>query len=242
MPSNNPHHARWMHRDWCSAAHLHSQSTTDKPSQGVSLAPDISLLSPELQQQWHVDKNMHLGPTKVKPQSHTKAVWQCNACLVGQPHVWLASMANRSRGTQCPYCRNRLVCAHNSLAAVAPDLAKYWNHSKNQAAPEQVLAGSNSRAHWKCPSCKWEWQAPISMRTTCLVAPSAFEHRKSASGSPLLLQLSLRVWLNGTISATKKRAFIQKTSLSAAAGRCTGSAHAVQEGSHTAGQQHHVTA
>ena len=150
---------------WC-AAHLHSQSTTDKPNQdeGASLAPDISLLSPELQQQWHVERNMHLGPIKVKPYSETLALWQCNKCSAGQPHIWSAEVHRRSHGSQCPYCCNRLVCAHNSLAAKAPDLAKYWNQSKNETAPHQVLAGSNVRAHWKCPACKWEWQAPIRSR------------------------------------------------------------------------------
>ena len=37
--------------------------------------PDISRLSPELQQQWHVRRNRHLGPITMKPQSQIKAVW-----------------------------------------------------------------------------------------------------------------------------------------------------------------------
>lgn len=157
-----------VHCNWCSAAHLHSQSTTDKPSQAdnrATLAPDISLLSPELQRQWHFNRNMHLGPIKVKPYSHIQALWQCNKCSTGQPHIWAARVAHRTGGTQCPYCTNKLVCAHNCLTAVAPDVAKYWNHNKNETAPDQVVAGSHSRAHWKCPFCKWEWQAAISMRT-----------------------------------------------------------------------------
>ena len=122
------------------------------------------MLTPELQQQWDVSRNMHLG-AKVRPQSGIKAAWKCSKCPAGQPHIWTATIGNRTRGTQCPYCKNRLVCLHNSLAATAPDAAQYWNHSKNDKTPEQVLAGSNSKAEWKCPGCKWEWQAHIFMRT-----------------------------------------------------------------------------
>ena len=122
------------------------------------------MLDLELQQQWHVDKNMHLGPIKIRPHSSFKAVWQCKKCPAGQPHVWTARVRDRTRGTQCPYCSNKLVCLHNSLATVAPDMVQYWNHSKNEKAPQQVLAGSSLRSQWKCPTCEREWQAPIAGR------------------------------------------------------------------------------
>ena len=130
----------------------------------LSDSPDISMLSPELQQQWHVDGNMHLGAVKVKPQSSIRARWQCDKCPAGQPHVWKTTVQNRTLGTECPYCSNRRVCLHNSLATVAPEVAQYWNCSKNAEAPEQVLAGSHTRAEWKCPACKHEWKAPTHMR------------------------------------------------------------------------------
>ena len=126
--------------------------------------PDISMLSPELQQQWDVGRNMHLGPGKVAPFSHIKAVWQCNDCPAGQPHIWTAHVFSRTRGAQCPYCCNRLICLHNSLATVAPEVAQYWDHSKNKKSPQQVVAGSNYRAEWQCPACKWEWQARVGQR------------------------------------------------------------------------------
>ncbi|KAL3150119.1 hypothetical protein ABBQ38_013457 [Trebouxia sp. C0009 RCD-2024] len=122
------------------------------------------MLSPEVQQQWHVERNMHLGAVKVKPHSSIKAVWQCNKCPAGQPHVWTASVHGRTAGAQCPYCSNRRVCLHNSLATVAPEATRYWNHAKNEIAPEQVLAGSNLRAEWQCPVCQREWQAIIQKR------------------------------------------------------------------------------
>ena len=62
-------------------------------------------------------------------------------------------------------------------------------------------------------------------------------HRnKTGSPSPHLLKLSLPAWLSGTMSAMVWRAGIHTRSLLAATSWCTGSAHAVQEGSHIAGQ------
>ena len=126
---------------------------------------DISLLSPELQQQWDVERNMHLGAIKIKPNSGSKAVWQCDKCPAGQPHTWAARVYDRAlKGTKCPYCNNRRLCLHNCLATVAPDVAQYWNHSRNEKVPEQVLAGSRLRAEWKCPACGWEWQTSVAQR------------------------------------------------------------------------------
>ena len=107
---------------------------------------------------------MHLGPFKVKPNSHIRAAWQCNKCPDGQLHVWTAEVQARTRGTQCPFCAGKLICLHNSLATIAPDVARYWDHSRNKKTPEQVLAGSGLRAEWKCPDCGWEWQAPVYKR------------------------------------------------------------------------------
>ena len=154
----------------CFAGYRRCQSIQGKQGQSgnnrPAVPPDTSMLSPELQQQWYVEGNMHLGAIKVKPTLSIKAVWQCNKCPAGQPHIWTATVSSRAqRGTQCPYCSNRLVCKHNSLATLAPKVARYWHYSKNNTTPEQVLAGSNFRAEWQCPACKWEWQAPISMRT-----------------------------------------------------------------------------
>ena len=123
------------------------------------------MLSPELQQQWHVDRNMHLGAIKCMPHSNIRAVWRCNECPAGQVHVWTARIANRTQGTKCPFCSNKLVCLHNSLATIAPNVARQWNHTKNKKTPDQVIAGSNFRAEWILPECKWEWQAPIHVRT-----------------------------------------------------------------------------
>ncbi|KAL3144725.1 hypothetical protein ABBQ38_001848 [Trebouxia sp. C0009 RCD-2024] len=175
-PASTSPYSYKLHRSWLrrralvlavnKAGHLECQATVEpgQTNYGLPNSPDISLLSPELQQQWHRDRNMHLGAIQIKPHSSIKAVWQCNECPAGQPHIWTVDVKTRTSGTQCPYCTNRRLCLHNSLATVAPGVAMFWNHSKNVETPEQVLAGSGSRAHWKCPACKYEWQTNIRAR------------------------------------------------------------------------------
>ena len=132
--------------------------------QSLSNLPDISELSPHLQQQWHPDNNALLGGIKVKPHSGRKVMWTCPDCPAGCPHIWSTRVFSRTAGTGCPCCQGRQLCSHNSLATKAPTVARYWDHNKNDKTPEQTLAGSHSRAHWRCPDCRHEWQASIANR------------------------------------------------------------------------------
>ncbi len=126
--------------------------------------PDISQLSPQLQQEWHPDNNALLGGIEIKPHSSRKVLWLCPNCPAGHPHIWQAKVSSRTEGTKCPYCQGRSVCQHNSLATKASSQIRYWNHDKNDKTPEQTLAGSHLRAEWKCPTCSHEWQARIAQR------------------------------------------------------------------------------
>ncbi|DBA82290.1 TPA: hypothetical protein ACH3X2_000556 [Trebouxia sp. C0005] len=126
--------------------------------------PDISELSPQLQQEWHPDNNALLGGIKVKPGSGRRVTWSCPNCPAGYPHIWQTSVSNRTRGSKCPYCQGRSVCQHSSLATKAPRQTRYWNHDKNPKTPEQTLAGSCLKAEWKCPTCSYEWQAQTGQR------------------------------------------------------------------------------
>ena len=196
--------------------------------------------STELQEQWHVAANEHL---KIKPQSNIKAVWQCIKCPAGQPHVWTAIVGSRTLGSQCLFCCNRLVCLHNSLATAAPDAARYWDHSKNEKTPERMLAGSNFRAEWKCPDCNWEWQTPISMRThTKSGCPKCSHAQTVKQPQPTCAQVQPVQLAEWDYKRMMPRGSVQKALPLAAPSWCTGSAHAVQEGSHTAGQHRQRTA
>ena len=69
------------------------------------------------------------------------------------------------------------------------------------------------------------------------VALGAVSEERVTRHSPRLLKLSLHHWLSGTMSAMRPRASIHTMSLLAVTCWCTGCVHAVQEGSHTTGQQ-----
>jgi len=151
------------------ACGVHCLATTAQPQkqQGKRLQPglpDISELSPQLQQEWHPDNNALLGGIKVKPGSSRRATWSCLNCPAGCPHIWKAPVNRRTRGSKCPYCVGRTVCQHSSLATKAPRQTRYWNHDKNAKTPEQTLAGTQVRVEWKCPKCSHEWQAQVARR------------------------------------------------------------------------------
>ncbi len=138
----------------CVAAHtvLHLQSpagrerNTALPSHAcVVLAPKCHLpstdqtsaaLKPNLQQEWHHAKNNHLGSIVVKPHSDRKAWWKCDKCPHGEPHEWESPVKNRSEGCDCPFCASVAVCSHNSLATLAPHVAKDWHHAENDLTPD----------------------------------------------------------------------------------------------------------
>ena len=172
--------------------------------------PDISELSPQLQQEWHPDNNALLGSIRVRPQSGRKVLWSCPNCPAGCPHIWTTTVQRRTNGTQCPYCQGRKLCKHNSLATKAPKQAKYWDYNKNASTPEQTLAGSNSRADWKCPDCQHEWQAQIGKRavTDSGFRATAANTRRTPSSQHFR---NTPCCMSGTMSAMPRVAYIRIT-------------------------------
>jgi len=155
----------------CFAGHAYGiNGSTDSKSQQQSQQPDqigpnISLLPEELQGQWHEQLKRHLGSIVIKPYSNRKVRWSCDQCPDSLPHVWEATVSDRSKGKGCPYCSGRKVCQHNTLARKAPQVAHLWNAKKNHPlSPDQVTVSSGLRAHWKCSDCLHEWQAPVVLK------------------------------------------------------------------------------
>ena len=136
-----------------------------QPWKQFSAGPDISLLRPELQRQWHHAKNQHLGDRQITTGSGLRVWWTCNQCPSGLAHEWLTSVNQRQNmDSQCPYCTNNSLCQHNSLLTVAPAVAAYWDTAKNGLTPDQVMARSHARRHWLCPKCRHSWQANICVK------------------------------------------------------------------------------
>ena len=134
----------------------------NQAGQPSSAGPDISLLRPELQRQWHHAKNQLLGDRQITASSGLHVWWTCDQCPCGFAHEWLATVSNRQdRHSQCPYCTNNSLCQHNSLLTVAPAVAAYWDTAKNGVTPDQVRACSSTRRHWLCSACGHSWQAMV---------------------------------------------------------------------------------
>ncbi|DBA68599.1 TPA: hypothetical protein ACH3X2_013537 [Trebouxia sp. C0005] len=96
-----------------------ADSTPQPKKPQLDSGPDTSLLADELQKQWHAKLNMHLGHIVIRPASSRKVWWSCDQCPDGCPHIWEATVLNRTYGTGCPFCSGRAVCQHNTLARKA---------------------------------------------------------------------------------------------------------------------------
>jgi len=152
--------------------------------QREEVGPNNSMLADKLQKQWHEKLNMHLGNTLITPGSKRKVWWSCDQCPDGLPHIWEATVLNRTYGRGCPFCSGVATCWHNTLARKAPEIALFWDAKKNHPmSPDQVTVFSNMRAHWTCSVCLHEWQASVlnkaSHKTGCPKCAKANGGRKA---------------------------------------------------------------
>ena len=96
---------------------LHCQATADRQGQSDDrppALPDISMLCPELQQQWHVERNTHLGATKV---SHKVASRPCGIATSAQldSHTSGQQVWNQEQTAQSAYTVAIGWCACTTL-------------------------------------------------------------------------------------------------------------------------------
>ena len=59
----------------------------------------LETLNPTLAKEWHPTKNRKWTPKDFTPGSGAHVWWKCS-----RGHEWFVSIANRNRGTGCPYC------------------------------------------------------------------------------------------------------------------------------------------
>ncbi|MED3832373.1 zinc-ribbon domain-containing protein [Peribacillus frigoritolerans] len=129
---------------------------------GKRVTYETSLLGlrPELSIEWHSVRNGNLTPVDVTENSYKKVWWQCK-----KGHEWEATVANRSRGTGCPYCSGRKVTYKDSLAAKYPNIAKEWHPIRNEnVEPDSVSVSSNKKIWWQCDKGH-EWVTAVAHRT-----------------------------------------------------------------------------
>ncbi len=100
-----------------------ADNVPQQQSQQLAQGPDTSLLADELQKQWDDRLNMHLGNILIRPDSHRKVWWSCDQCPEGFPHIWEASILNRTFGT---LNAQRARCTAGRLAhAIGPHPESY---------------------------------------------------------------------------------------------------------------------
>ncbi len=120
----------------------------------------LSKQFPHIAKQWHRHKNGSLDPRSVAPFSHKKVWWQCK-----RGHEWETRIADRSRGSGCPFCAGQKIGSDNNLLAVNPELAHQWHPKKNrELKPDRVTAGSEKAVWWLCGKGH-EWKAQIVNRS-----------------------------------------------------------------------------
>lgn len=123
---------------------------------------NLSVLMPELAQEWHASKNGKLTPEKTTPMSHKRVWWLCK-----KGHEWESIVSNRTQHNRgCPYCVNQKAYAGNCLATINPRVAKEWHPTKNgKLTPEDVTPGSSrKKVWWRCDKGH-DWQALVKNRS-----------------------------------------------------------------------------
>jgi hypothetical protein len=98
----------------------------------------------DLEQEWDYEKNT-IDPQLVSMSSNNKFWWKCS-----YQHSWETTAKSRSDGNSCPYCKNRKVGYGNDLKTKKPIIAKEWDYIKNDIKPNEIVAVSSKRIHWKC--------------------------------------------------------------------------------------------
>ncbi len=120
----------------------------------------LLLSNQRLAEEWNYEKNGEVKPEQFTANSHKSVWWKC--C---KGHEWEASIHNRNKGRNCPYCSGKKVLkGYNDLQTVSPALSKEWNYEKNSGLkPEHFTANSRKKVWWKC-SKGHEWETTITHR------------------------------------------------------------------------------
>lgn len=124
---------------------------------------DLKTLNAELAKEWHPTLNGDLTPLDVVAGSNKKVWWQCREF---HEHTWESIIANRLKGTGCPYCANQKVLSgYNDLATTHPEVATEWHPDKNgNLSSCSITSGTSRKVWWQCAR-NHEWQATVASRS-----------------------------------------------------------------------------
>ena len=113
---------------------------------------------PQFLHEWS-NKN-EVQPHEIGIGGNTEIWFECWSCKSEYKRMMIrqvASYRNRLKFEKpleqkqgCPYCTGRKVNHTNSLAMCEPELAKEWDHEKNELTPDTIKHNSSKKVWWKC--------------------------------------------------------------------------------------------
>jgi len=155
------------------------ENPTDCPyccNQKVCDHNNLEILYPHLRKEWN-SKNKTLMK-EYAPHSSEKVWWVCPKNICGC-HEWIASIDNRTRETEtgCPYCSSKLLCCHNNLEALHPELIKEW-HPNNIKPMNEYFPSSNDIVWWICSKNNTHiWETSPNNRTRPSSCPKCSKNK-----------------------------------------------------------------
>lgn len=122
-----------------------------------ALGTSLRDTNPELMEEWDSEGNAPLVPENFSKGSRESVKWICKN---NPDHTWIAPIANRAAGTQCPYCTRVLTSPENSFVHRYPQIAAEWHGVRNEGLEINTFSATSQRQKvwWQCskdPSHEW---------------------------------------------------------------------------------------
>ena len=132
---------------------------------------DLKTTNPNVAKEWS-DRNDD-KPSEVISMSNKIAWWKCGICQ-GE---WGARVADRARGSGCPYCSFvKIQSGINDFATWYPKLAAELSERNGELLPQNISAKSRKNVWWKYSMCGFDWKRSIHLRIKGSGCPEC--HRK----------------------------------------------------------------
>jgi len=100
---------------------------------------------PEIAKEYHPTKN-NRDVNTLTSWSKFNSWWLCS-----KGHEYQSSTGDRVHKTSgCPFCSGRQATPEYNLKVHSPEIAQYWDYTKNSTTPEQVTPSSHTKYWWTC--------------------------------------------------------------------------------------------
>lgn len=128
----------------------------------VKVNNSLQDLFPELEGEWHFERNAPFTPEHFKAKSGYQVWWKCKK----NGHDFDAKIISRTKGHGCRFCTGNEVTVESSLAYLFPSIALEWDYERNgELIPERISAHSNEAVFWNCPDCHSSYDNMVNERT-----------------------------------------------------------------------------